>query len=137
VISEAHLVPAPGGGSEPIGARIIELPADTEHFTSRDGRVRFTAYVPPGSIEKGRRLVTTGGNGRTVACATCHGPNLRGTGVIPPIVGRFPTYVLRQLFDIKAGSRHGGYNELMKPTVEKLTLDDMIALAAYTSSLKP
>ncbi len=130
-----HLALAPAGGSEPIGKRIIEVPADLERFDSRDSRVRFTAYMPPGSIERGRRLATTGG-GRTVACGTCHGARLKGAGAVPPIAGRSPSFIVRELFDIQAGNRTGAASALMKPAVQKLTLDDMIALAAYASSLK-
>jgi cytochrome c553 len=41
------------------------------------------------------------------------------------------------LFDFKHGARAGTGSALMTPTVEKLTLDDMISLAAYAASLKP
>ena len=43
-----------GDEREPIGMRIIETPADVGRFVNRDARVRFTAYVPPGSIAAGR-----------------------------------------------------------------------------------
>ena len=124
-------------GTEPIGERIIEVPVDNERFTSRDSHIRFIAYVPHGSIARGRLLATTGGDGRTVVCSTCHGADLKGTAVAPAIIGRSPSYVVRQLYDIQAGNRTGANAAQMKPTVEHLTLNDMIALAAYTSSLKP
>jgi cytochrome c553 len=41
------------------------------------------------------------------------------------------------LHDFKSGARAGSGSELMKPVVEKMTLDDMIALAAYAASLPP
>src|SRR3954468_15860212 len=44
------------GEREPIGARIIEAPADVGRFVNRDARVRFAAYVPPGSVAAGRVL---------------------------------------------------------------------------------
>jgi cytochrome c553 len=132
-----HLGLAPDGGTEPIGQRIIEIPADSDRFISRDTHVRFTAYVPPGSIEKGRLLVTTGGAGTTVVCQTCHGVDLKGIPPAPPIIGRSPSYMVRQLFDFQAGNRTGGPNVLMQPTVQNLTLNDMIALAAYLASVKP
>jgi cytochrome c553 len=136
-IADWHLLVVPGGGEEPIGARIIEIPADNDRFTSRDTRVRFTAFVPSGSIAKGRALATTGGDGRTVVCSTCHGADLKGAGMAPGIAGRSPSYIVRQLFDIREGKRSGANAALMRPTVQHLTLDDMIALTAYVASLRP
>jgi cytochrome c553 len=132
-----HLSDLKNGKTEPLGQRIVEVPEDLQQFVSRDSRARFVAYVPPGSIEKGKALASTGGNGRTVQCAVCHGPDLKGLGPIPGIAGRSPSYLIRQLYDLKHGTRAGLSSVLMKPTVEKLTLDDMIALAAYAASLAP
>lgn len=132
-----HLSDLKNGKTEPLGQRIVEVPEVLEQFISRDPRAQFIAYVPPGSVEKGKALASTGGNGRTVQCAVCHGPDLRGLGPIPGIAGRSPSYLIRQLYDLKNGTRAGLSSVLMKPTVEKLTLDDMIALAAYAASLAP
>lgn len=132
-----HLVDLKTGQSEPIGERIIEVPEDLEQFISRDSRSRFIAYVPIGTVQKGRALAETGGPGRTVQCAICHGPNLKGLATIPGIAGRSPTYLVRQLYDFKHGVRAGINSALMKPTVEKLSLEEMIALAAYAASLPP
>jgi cytochrome c553 len=136
IIKDWHLSIDPGGGTEPIGQRIIEIPADDERFASRDSRVHFTAYVPPGSIQRGLALATTG-DGGTAACSSCHGADLMGAGPAPPIRGRSPSYVVRQLFDMREGNRTGGNAALMKPVVEHLTVDDMASLAAYVASLKP
>ena len=76
------------------------------------------AYVPVGSIKKGEEIVTTGAGGKTVACAICHGADLKGIGEVPPIVGRSPEYIYRQLNDIKIGTRNGTWVPLMKPVVE-------------------
>lgn len=132
-----HLADLKNGEKEPIGERIIEVPDDLQQFISRDSRAHFTAYVPPGSIEKGKTLAATGGAGHTVQCAICHGADLRGLGPVPGIAGRSPSYLVRQLYDLQHGVRAGLGSALMKQTVEKLTLDDMNALAAYASSLDP
>lgn len=145
-----HLADLKNNETEPIGQRIIEVPEDLEQFVSRDSRSRFIAYVPPGSVEKGRALAATGGNGRTLQCAACHGADLRGgmpdpkalaPGTVatpaPGIAGRSPSYLFRQLYDIQHGVRAGAGSALMKPTVEKLTEEDMIDLAAYAASLQP
>src|SRR6185295_9420388 len=65
-------------GMEPIGMRIIETPVDVEQTEPlRNPRSGFVAYVPPGSLKKGEALVLGGGNGKTLACAACHGEGLR------------------------------------------------------------
>ncbi len=125
------------GGLEPIGQRIVEVPADAEQFEHRDTRSQFIAYVPKGSIAKGEALVKTGGAGVTTPCATCHGPDLRGVDSVPGIAGRSPSYLVRQIYDFQQHARAGSAGALMGPVVEKLTHDDMISLAAYVSSLRP
>jgi cytochrome c553 len=123
--------------TEPIGQRIIETPDETERTeTLRDPHSGFTAYVPTGSVKRGEALVTTGG-GKTTSCGVCHGPDLKGLGPVPGIAGRSPSYTVRQLFDMQQGTRKGTWTDLMKPVVEKLTNDDMLAIAAYTASRMP
>src|SRR3954454_24324674 len=52
-------VPAEEGGTEPLGDRIIEVPENAEASeVLRNPRSGFIAYVPKGSIEKGKELVT-------------------------------------------------------------------------------
>jgi cytochrome c553 len=131
-----HFAAMGKGEQEALGQRIVEMPEVFEHFESRDTHARFVAYVPPGSIEKGRALAATGG-GKTVQCASCHGPELKGVGAIPGLAGRSPTYLVRQLYDFKHGARAGTEGVQMKPTVKDLAVEDMIALAAYVASLAP
>jgi len=135
--SRLFYVRSPDGGIEPLGQRIVEMPDDVNQFELRDPRATFTAYVPVGSLAKGEALVKTGGSGVTVACGSCHGPDLKGVETVPPIAGRSPTYIMRQLYEFQHGSRSGAASAPMKQTVERLSQDDMIALAAYVSSLDP
>jgi cytochrome c553 len=125
------------GGTEPIGERIVEVPADVEQFEHRDTRSQFMAYVPKGSIAKGEALAKTGGAGITTPCAICHGPDLKGAAPVPGIAGRSPSYLVRQIYDFQQHARAGSAGALMVPVVEKLSHDDMISLAAYVSSLQP
>jgi cytochrome c553 len=127
----------PNGGDEPIGSRIIEVPQDEPGARARNARTGFIAYVPPGSIAKGEALATTGGGGKTTACAICHGEGLKGLGEVPSLAGRDPIYLTRQLMDIKSGNRTGAWIALMQPVVAKLDQDDIIALAAYAGSRQP
>jgi cytochrome c553 len=90
--------------------------------------------VPVGSIKAGETLVRNGGNGKTVQCAICHGATLEGRGPVPGIAGRSPSYLVRQLYDMQVGTRKGVWTDLMKPVVERLTAEDLVNIAAYTSS---
>jgi len=130
-------LPAPGGGTEPLGHRIITLPQDPERVESRDPHTGFIAYVPTGSIKRGEELVTKGGGGKTVACAICHGEGLKGLGDIPRVAGIHPIYIVRQLFDFQVGSNTSTAAAQMKKVVENLTEDEMISIAAYTATLAP
>ncbi len=127
-----------GNETEPLGMRIIETPENVEHTeTLRNPRSGFIAYVPMGSIKKGEELVTTGGKGKTVQCAFCHGADLKGLGPVPGLAGRSPSYIVRQMYDMQAGARHGVWTDLMKPVVAKLTDEDFVSIAAYLSSRMP
>jgi cytochrome c553 len=134
-----HLMrmPLPGGEKEPIGNRIIELPQDIARAESRDPHSGFVAYVPKGSLAKGKQFVTTGGSGKSIQCEICHGPTLGGLGAVPAIAGHSPLYLFRQLYYFKDGSRHGSMGALMKGVVAQMTQDDMVAIAAYVGSLPP
>lgn len=139
IVAGAVFVPVTGAGAgtEPIAGRILETPEDVGRAELRDSASGFIAYVPPGSIQRGQVLVTSGGGGRTVACGVCHGADLKGLGAVPPLAGRSPSYTVRQLFDFQHGTRRGPWAALMDAAVQKLTLDDMVAIAAYTASREP
>jgi len=127
-----------GDEKEPIGMRIVETPEEAERTEIlRDPRSGFIAYAPVGSIRKGEALVKTGGNGRTEACAVCHGQALEGLGPVPGIAGRSPSYLVRQMYDMQVGARDGEWTKLMKNVVAKLTDEDYVDIAAYVASLKP
>jgi cytochrome c553 len=119
---------------ELLGHRLLELPDDPEAFKSRDTRAKFTIYVPVGSVARGRSLA----NGISLtACTSCHGQRLQGKGMAPPLIAQSPSYLLRQLVDFSRGARHGPQAEAMAAVARSLSIDDMIALAAYAASLVP
>jgi cytochrome c553 len=128
-------LPLPGGGTEPLGNRIIELPQDVARATSRDPHSGFIAYVPTGSVAKGAALVKTGGastgSGKTIACGICHGDSLEGLGDVPRLAGLHPAYVARQLYAFQTGTNHSVSSALMKKVVANLTADDILAISAY------
>ena len=134
-VRERYLLP--GGGTEPIGNRIITVPQDPEREEARDPHSGFIAYVPPGSIKKGEKLVKTGGSGKTVQCEICHGPGLKGLGEVPRIAGLHPIYIARQLYNFKSGASAGKMDELMKQVVVKLDDDDILNISAYVAAQAP
>ena len=131
------MIPDGSGQMDPIGQRLMETSTDFARTELRDAHVGYVAYVPVGSIKKGQELVTTGGGGKTLQCNICHGPDLQGLGDVPRIAGLSPTYTVRQLYDMKAGTRKGAGAALMKGAVAKLAEEDMISIAAYLGSLAP
>jgi len=153
VVEGDLLIPATDGQTEPLGARIVEVPASPARARLLDPHATFIAYVPMGSVRRGRNLVRTGGaafvGGKTVAgktteCSKCHGVNLHGmpakpdgTPLTPSIVGRSPGYTVRQLYDIQRATRKGASISDMKNVVAPLTMTDMIDIAAYLGSLMP
>jgi cytochrome c553 len=127
----------PEGGTEPIGRRILEIPADPFGTEIRDPHAGFIAYVPPGSIARGEALVSGREPGKTAQCALCHGEALKGKGEVPRLAGQQPLYIARQLFDFQYGSSAGEAAAPMKAVVANLSEDDIIAISSYLGSLPP
>lgn len=136
-VGARHRLLDPAGGTEPIGHRIIETPVDPALTADRDPHSAFLAYVPPGSIERGGALVKTGGAGKTIQCAICHGDDLKGLGEVPRLAGMQPVYLARQLILMQNGSSAGTAAALMKKVVANLSEDDIIAISSYLGSLPP
>jgi len=126
-----------GEDTEVLGQRIIEVAIDHERHELRDPATAYRAYVPHGSIARGRTIAQRGQGGTALACVACHGADLRGAGAIPPLAGRSPTYIVRQLLAFRTGSRSTAAGAPMMPVVALMGVDDMMAAAAYAASLEP
>lgn len=126
---------AEGGGTEPLGLRLIEVPDDYKRHEMRDPRLSYAAYVPRGSIARGATLARGWGSG-AYACATCHGASYRG-GIGPRLAGRSPSYLMRQLYDFKSGARGGPASAQMAQVTRGMAVADMIALSAYLGNSAP
>lgn len=123
--------------SEPLGNRIVEISNDPEGHELHDPGETFTSFVPVGSIARGRRIANARGTRAATACVTCHGAGLRGKTPAPPLAGRSPLYIVRQLLGFKSGARSGTGAGPMRGVVAGLSIEDMIAVAAYAASRKP
>lgn len=128
------LQPDADGHREPIGERIIEIPARPDDYDKEDTHGGFVAYVPPGSVERGALLAKVG-DGPLLPCDSCHGDRLQGRGTAPPLAGRSPTYIARQLLLFASGQRSSPNAAPMRHEAEQLTLQDAVSAAAYAGSL--
>lgn len=115
----------------PLGDEIVEVPDDNLRAEARDTRLGFTAYVPAGTLDRGKALAAR------YQCGVCHGSNLEGLGPVPPLAGRSPSHTMRQLFDMKTEARRGPWAAVMMPVLEKMSVQEMMAVSAYAASLDP
>ena len=56
---------------------------------------------------------------------------------MPPIAGRSPSYIVRQVWDVQQGTRNSAAVQLMKLATANLNDEDLVAVAAYVSSRVP
>lgn len=119
---------------QPLVNQIVEVAEDAEETEiMRNPRGTFVAYVPQGSIAAGEELVMTGA-GKTLPCGACHGTDMQGLADMPSIAGRTASYTMRQMWDVKQGSR---ISPIMTPVLVDLSAEDMMNIAAYLATLAP
>lgn len=96
-----------------------------------------SAPADAGMMARGENLAINGAWDRGLpACFKCHAQG--GVGVapsFPPLAGQHVGYTVSQLQAWKAGKRTNDPLLLMKTVAEKLSDDDMRAVAAYLASL--
>ena len=127
----------PDGGDEPIGNRIIENPEDEEVVLNRDPRLGFVAFVPKGSIAKGKALA---GRRRRQNDRMRDLPRADPAGARRRAADRRPSGDLCRppvVHDPERRPLRSRPAALMQQVVKDLTVDDMLALAAYTASREP
>ena len=98
-----------------------------------------TAPFDESKLARGRELYKGGDLQKGIpACQGCHGPTGAGTAGIgyPRVGGQYVEYTLAQLKAFKDGSRSNDPKSLMRSIVEKLSAEDMEALANYMASIK-
>jgi len=68
-------------------------------------------------------------------CESCHGPGNAGVGVsFPGIAGQHPNYIRQQLKAWQEGTRHNDPVQLMTAVAERLTDEEIEAVAAYLAT---
>ena len=97
--------------------------------------------MPPGSINRGKRLVVTGQTADGARRLSPARPAIWRASRAPTRFRRSaaaqPTYLLRQMLAFRNGTRANEAAVQMAPVVEKLTLSEMIDVVAYLGSLYP
>lgn len=129
-------LPISGAGTEPLGHRIVELPEDPVRLVYRDSHSGFVAYVPKHSITVGQTLVASTESGLP-PCTACHGSRLAGSAIAPPLAGRPPTYIVRQLWAYQNGDRNPESAAAMRSIVANLAPEQMVNIAAFLASRPP
>jgi cytochrome c553 len=86
----------------------------------------------------GQKLFRDGDSARTLpACASCHGEQGGGdtesASPIPAIAGQRESYLVHQLHAWKAGDRRNSPGDVMNEVAQKLTDEEIDALAKYLS----
>ena len=127
----------PGNEREPLGDRLVEVAVDLRRHELHDPMAEYVAYVPRGSLARGRVLALRGPGGAVKGCTSCHGADLHGVKQVPPLAGRYPSYLLRQLIAFRTGARNGATSAPMHEVTAALSLQDMVSAAAYAGSRAP
>ncbi len=100
-------------------------------------------YPPPAAaatsaavLERGRQLVLQGDASRRVpACVACHGQAMTGVlPAVPGLLGLPRDYLNAQLGAWKTGQRRAHAPDCMKQVVDRLSLDDLNAVASWLAA---
>ncbi|MBM88400.1 MAG: cytochrome c4 [Gammaproteobacteria bacterium] len=92
----------------------------------------------PETLEMGETLYRAGIKELSVAaCSACHSPTGNGNAPagFPSLSGQHPEYTLLQLKAFRSGERQNDQSSMMRTVVERLTDQELEALASYVSGL--
>ena len=133
-MAQSFIVENISGGGSAIGSQAVARAAP-DGYTLMVGNVSSHSTnpavrkVPYDPVKDFTAIAMVGGTPNVLV--------VKGLGNLPSIVGRSPSYVVRQLYDIQSGARAGTAAQLMKATVANLTVEDMASIAAYLASRSP
>ena len=92
-------------------------------------------------MDEGKKIFESGVPEANVPpCASCHGPEAKGNGMIPRLAGQLDPYVIKALanWDKERGQdpTHPDTSTIMQPIAHGLNEQQIKAVAAYLSSLE-
>ena len=98
------------------------------------------AIADPDLLARGEALYRGGDAQEGIpACIACHGPTGRGNPAVPypALNGQHAAYTAKTLADYASGARKShGLTKIMRHISERLTAEDIQALASYVQGLK-
>jgi cytochrome c553 len=98
------------------------------------------SVADPDDVARGQALYRGGNTAEGIAaCIACHGPTGRGNPAAgyPALAGQHSAYTAKQLQDYAAGTRMSGEPvHMMQDIAERLSKEDIQALASYVQGLK-
>jgi cytochrome c553 len=114
-----------------------DIEASARHYAGQARPKAVAAPADPAVIARGKQLAINGAWDRDVPpCFKCHAVD--GLGVapaFPPIAGQHAAYTVSQLQAWKTGARTNDPQTLMKTVAEKLTDDEIRAVADYLATI--
>ncbi len=88
-------------------------------------------------VEEGKQLFMNGNETTGVpACGGCHGQDAAGVALVPRLAGQYSDYLIAQLKSFNAGTRTNDPNRFMRVVSQRMTEQEMKAVAEYLSSLE-
>lgn len=113
-----------------------EIQAVSRYFSTLEPKPVMVT-VNPGLVAQGEKIAQRGLWAKEVpACAQCHGSIGQGIGkAFPALSGQSVTYIEGQIKNWQNGTRSNDPNTLMKTVAERLTDEEVRAVAAYYAQL--
>ena len=114
------------------------LKALAEEF--RDLNPKPLGGAPKDHLAEGKKIYLEGAGANIPPCASCHGPEAKGTDAFPRLAGQLHDYIIRKLtnWDKERGQDKANpdTSAIMQPIAHDLTEPQIKAVAAYLSYLE-
>jgi cytochrome c553 len=114
------------------------LTALAEEF--RDLNPKPLGGAPKDHLAEGKTIYLEGAGANIPPCASCHGPEAKGTDAFPRLAGQLHDYIIRKLtnWDKERGQDKANpdTSAIMQPIAHDLSEAQIKAVAAYLSYLE-